>query len=515
MKKIIYIVCTLLFASCNEFLDVKPVGKLIPSKVADFENLLNHKSTYEFLMHGGNYDSPLMPLTDNVFISDEMVKGYYYAGHSLLHFLSGYSLYSPLIDPNTTDQLYGKMYKATSYFNSVIDGMTELKAENDPVGIQLIAQARAGRAWSYLHLGMMYGQMYNPSGDNNTPTIAYRKTSDATQPNPKLSTVKELFDLAEEDFLFAIENAPEKFYRPVRASKATAKALLAELYMYKGNFEDMYKYASESWEMLLKELGGADNLLYDYNQFYYTGSGAIQPGEDPESRQSLESKQDKIYNQYYHREMLFFRQAAFRTFSFKLTDDYLNNFTAGDLRRKLFVLKKVGASGSAGGIDYSDGVIEQDFFVRVERTQGISSSYLLLMVAEAAARTNRTTEALNALQTLRKYRYDSSVAEVAEEWTRISKLSGDELTNEVLNERRRELPPSLGYRYFDMRRFAYETGKPWCKKELVRTILGKEYRCEITSTRMQFVFENAVISYNPSWGLMPNTKEWLPYSQFQ
>ena len=34
-------------ASCDDYLDVKPVGKMIPTEVSQFENLLNNTNTLD------------------------------------------------------------------------------------------------------------------------------------------------------------------------------------------------------------------------------------------------------------------------------------------------------------------------------------------------------------------------------------------------------------------------------------------------------------------------------------
>lgn len=36
------------FTSCSDFLDVKPIGKLIPTEIEEFENLLNNESTIKY-----------------------------------------------------------------------------------------------------------------------------------------------------------------------------------------------------------------------------------------------------------------------------------------------------------------------------------------------------------------------------------------------------------------------------------------------------------------------------------
>lgn len=58
--------------SCDDFLDVKPIGKLIPSKVAEFENLLNNSVTIDrFMMDNNRYCFYAM-MGDNLEVSSHI-----------------------------------------------------------------------------------------------------------------------------------------------------------------------------------------------------------------------------------------------------------------------------------------------------------------------------------------------------------------------------------------------------------------------------------------------------------
>ncbi len=51
LKHILPICATVLIASCNKFLEIKPKDKFIPETVEDFENMLNSAS----LVNSGDY----------------------------------------------------------------------------------------------------------------------------------------------------------------------------------------------------------------------------------------------------------------------------------------------------------------------------------------------------------------------------------------------------------------------------------------------------------------------------
>lgn len=61
MKKI-YVAMLLSLAiansACTKFLDVKPIGQLIPTKVEDLENLLNNTNTIDYHFFDNNRCNP-------------------------------------------------------------------------------------------------------------------------------------------------------------------------------------------------------------------------------------------------------------------------------------------------------------------------------------------------------------------------------------------------------------------------------------------------------------------------
>ena len=73
-KNILYtiplIAWVLLVSSCTRFLDVKPVGKLIPTQVQELEKLLNNRNTLDYHFMENNAGSYYALLADNFKISE-------------------------------------------------------------------------------------------------------------------------------------------------------------------------------------------------------------------------------------------------------------------------------------------------------------------------------------------------------------------------------------------------------------------------------------------------------------
>ena len=74
IKYIPILISVVAFTSCNDFLDVKPVGKLIPTEVAQFENLLNNTSTISSHYIDNNGGCGMAFFGDNFSISENQAN---------------------------------------------------------------------------------------------------------------------------------------------------------------------------------------------------------------------------------------------------------------------------------------------------------------------------------------------------------------------------------------------------------------------------------------------------------
>lgn len=500
----------LINSSCTKFLDVKPVGQLIPTKVEDLENLLNSNNTVELFFVDNNRGSFYAHLGDNLRISDNQAKYLFLNTNPNVERLAAYKFYYPYFDPNKSAPTWDNaIYKAAGIFNVVIDEVTKLNAQDSDLGKMLIAQAKAGRAWSYMVGGLAYGPMFDPSGSNDTRVLPYRKASSPNEPHPGLSTTGEIMDLVERDLLEALD-APLHVANPSRASITTVHALLAQLYMYKRDWVKMSEHADLAWTKALSAKGNADNLIYNYNDFFYRpdDNATPTPGTDVETVLDLQGP-DNLHFQTNNREFLLFRTGPVGTNSYP-SDEFLSLFdTNSDKRYKLFALKKLGYSTTVGGVRYNDGI--QRYYMKDSKmisNAGLTYPELLLMRSEANARNGRLGLALQDLNLLRKYRYSGNTTDLAEG----SSLDKDALLYEILKERRRELPMASFQRVLDIKRLALDSGKPWCKTRIEHVIDGKSYAADVKSKYYTLQISNSIISFNPQWGLQPNNDPYLPAS---
>ena len=183
-----------------------------------------------------------------------------------------------------------------------------------------------------------------------------------------------------------------------------------------------------------------------------------------------------------------------------------------DLRWKKFVYTVEGFTKNIGDAVYNDGLVQLDFRgSQLASTQSLTYPLLLLIKAEAEARTNSLSDALNSLNTLRKYRYDGDATDLPGG----ASLSQDQLINEILKERRREQPLISFQRTLDLKRYALDGNKPWVKQTITHKVGDKTYSKQITDPYFQSMpIDNAIINHNPSWGLETNPTLFEPYKAF-
>lgn len=499
---------------CHDFLDVKPVGKLIPTEVEEFENLLNNENTVNWYYKDNNQGSLLATMTDNFEISENQANYSYTATSYTVERYTAYIFKRPYRNPVNTDHFWEwGTYRAAGLLNNVIDGVEDAKtAKTAVLADELAAQAKAARAWGYLTMAMIYGPVYDPASANDTKTIPYRTSASPAEANPDRATTAEVFKLAKEDIEFALEHAPDNVANPSRMNKCAVQALMAYYYMFTRDFGKMLEYADMAWKTALAQRGSVDQLIYNYNEFYYEEDPAVNPSPGTDAEVNLDLKgPDELLNQTYHREILLYRRIAYGRSSSGgyPSKEFLSLFdTEKDLRYKLFALNGLGYSKEVGDTKYDDGVVRQYYQEdKMEMTQGFSYPEVLLMRAEAYARTHNTTAALADLNTLRKYRYSQEGGTDLENG---STLSEDQLLEEILKERRRELPFSTFQRFLDLKRLALDTGKPWCKTTVEHKVGNKTYSAPVNSEYFILPIPNNIIMYNPHWGLKQNTTPYDP-----
>lgn len=504
MRSIIILFSFALLTGCNKFLDVKPKGKLIPTDISEFNHLLDNKDIVQYPFLNNNSAGMLGYMTDNITLSEGIGKVAYKGNNSPnLDSYYGYIFRAPFRNPNSNSYFWEwGTYRAAKYFNNVIDGVSALRTPaNAEEADAILAQAYVNRAWSYFHTTLVFGPVYKPGGNNTTKTIPYVTSSDVSAPMPDLSTQEEVFAKVKADLHAALAGIPAVTNYPSRPNKMTAQTMLAYYHLFTQEYDSVVYYSNLAWTAAIAK--GVDNVLYNFNDLAYVdpANELISPISSPDNRINLPAS----------REILFFRapdnNAGISNHSYP-SDEFIALFDpARDLRYKYYLLTAPGYKTTHNGTVYDDGNRLQYYRGRsvtggpkFQMTAGFSFPELLLIRAEGYARTKRLNEAMADLNLLRRYRFVTGTPDLD------MPASQDEVIRLVLEERRRELPLGHIKRFLDLKRFCLEPGKPWGKTRITHQLGTETFEGTIDDPLFVLPIPNAVLNFNPQWGVPPDTR---------
>lgn len=440
MKKIIKLSAALLLvltaSSCKKYLDIEPVGKVIPTTAEDFRALLNSGYT-GFAEH----KSMLALRTDELLLNENE--------EGTAAYRDSYKWNDANPDPVSTAFPYIAFYKSIFYANSVIADV-ENRAGKTPETAQLKGEAYLLRAYNHFELLNLYAKSYDKSTASTDRGVPLAVTVNLEQ-NYKPASVEAVYnqifsDLAEGQKLLNVDNFDAgKNYRFTRRA---ALAFAARIYEFRGEWANALKASQDALAL--------GNQLEDLNA-----------GENP-----------LLPNQYTSKENIMSMEDAFNSDLTKIS--FIAPHLIGIYNQendKRFALY-FGRSGS-----------------RYIGKKGASSEYkisfrngeLYLIQAEAALQTGNLSVALQSLMALKAKRL--TPAYFATEQTRISALDKAGLLQEILNERERELALE-GHRWYDLKRY----GQP----ELKHTVNGVTYTLQKNDPRYVIRFPQEAITANPN-----------------
>ncbi|MDR6786508.1 tetratricopeptide (TPR) repeat protein [Pedobacter africanus] len=404
-------------SSCKKYLDITPKGYVIPSKIQDFERLLNDGSNFRFLA------------TDIDFLSDD----YYFRSLDRTNFAetSQTRLYFWQPDAYLTREeikysFWAALYSNIYQFNAILNGIDKAEGATPARVASAKAQAKFGRALSYWYLVNLYSKPYNKQTASTDPGVPLVTANEVTKNLPGRGSVQGTYDFILKDLTEALNDVPIAAANAYLISKPAVYGYLARTYLMLGD----YVKAGEAADKALS----FNSRLIDYNTVYSNKTASngvayigIKTGVTTFSDRL--TVPENIFAQLYTYTGGMFNQPIAKT-----TEQL---FDAKDLRR-VFLIPYVEANITWDGI-----YTYMDQFIYVN--PGISVPEMYLVRAEAYARGNNLTAAMADLNTLRKTRYRPA------DYTDLSASDQKDAIRKVLLERRKELL-FKGARWFDMRR---------------------------------------------------------------
>ncbi len=441
------IVSVVLFTSCN-YLDVEPVGKVIPDEVSEFRALMTQAySIYP------KYKRYLTVRSDEVFP--------YVYGLSYDNYIDMATWKDESDDPLTYDYPWEEMYRIIFYANSTIDGIMDAKVDvTDDSREQLLAEAYCLRAYTHFELLNLYAKQYvkeTASSDKGVPVVL---VVDIDQAFPR-ATVEEVYtqilkDIEEAGKYMQIDEQPAS--TRYRFSKKSLKSLEARVRLYRGEWELAQAVAEDILPQCTLIDMVADN---EAKPWRYDSQEAIL---------SLE----QVSNVDIVDDMTMLWDVAGKYSMEQENDIYL------DTRVNRYFRVSYSGYIPNKGMELGDKVT-------------FRSSEIYLIAAEAAARqTGKLDVAKGYLLSLMKNRLIADYYSQKE--AEIEGMDQEQLINEIMDERARELVFE-GHRWYDLRR----TTRP----KIVKTYYNEEFE-EFTATlyaddpRYTIPFPKEAIENNPN-----------------
>ncbi len=399
LRYISIIIIALVFVGCDNFLDIQPIGKVIPKTGKEFRGLLTEA-----------YNS----IPDNrgmtTFRTDEMVMN---AANSSTTDLDSFFDIWTWNDVNPAQGTFSfgwRNYYYTLFIaNYVIENQANI-TEATPFEIeQLVGESYMLRAYCHFLLANLYGEPYNKAADVTTSKAVPLKLSSDVEEIPFRDTLDKIYesilsDLEQAESYINIENWDLGYN--YRFNKLSVDAFRSRVLLYMGEWSESL-IASQKVLEVKPALSDLNSELPNH----YT------------SVESIVALEEIMTSNYIN--------------AGGVDRNFYRKYESGDLRSKTYF-----RAVSASNISLLKGGSIQ--FRCTFRTGEI-----YLNAAEAAANMGSLEEARTYLLALDKMRYSEST--YTEKVADIQAMSQDELLMEIYDERARELAFE-GHRWFDLRR---------------------------------------------------------------
>lgn len=454
MKIKILIIAALILTglgSCKKYLDAVPVkGKVVPKTLADFEEFLN-----DIILSQSGYIYPEFMGDDILFsnitspTTDRRSKSYTWQKDLLLS--------------TEDDSEWNAPYNYIYIFNLVLDNLQTATQGTDQNRNRLKGEALTQRAYYLFTLANLYGKDYvaaTASTDLSVPLMLHADLEAIA----KRATVQEVYDQVINDLQTAISIAdfPDMGRNYIHPGKLAATALLARVYLFKGDYVNAQKYAND---VLAKK-----STLFDWNTMSF--SNPARPSASTISNMPLpQNNIENIFTKTASNSGLLVR--------FMASDDLLTVLTQNDLRY-VFSFTKLTSTGAPSTSVNPD-------YLGTTPNFSIGVPEMMLTKAECLARSGDKDAAMAVLKTLRLKRFKTD-AEAT-----LTATSADDALLKVLQERRRELL-FRGVRWFELKRLNRDDR---FKKTLSRVVSAQTYTLEPNSGRYPLQIAPKIIGINP------------------
>lgn len=329
-------------------------------------------------------------------------------------------------------QIWNLFYQAINNANAIIQGTPNIP-ESDLVKNQLIGEARALRAYSYFWLARIYQFTY--AKDPNAPGVPVYTTPATPQSegNPRFP-LKDIYDLIVGDLEFAVANMTPDRVDKYRINKNVAELILAEVY------QELAMNDNSLWAKAISNAKAArDGFPLMSGSEYGAGFNTV---NNPEWMWGIQfnASQSLSYASFFGYIDPTANNQRYKCIYVNST--FVDKFSSTDVRN-LFIP----APNQSGSTPWKKWQTRK--FVDNASFSGdfvlLRSAETYLIEAEGLAQTDKLEESKDALFVLQKKRDPNAVRSTA--------ATKEDLINEILQERWKELYGEQGVQYFDLKRY--------------------------------------------------------------
>jgi starch-binding outer membrane protein, SusD/RagB family len=449
----------ILFPACEDYVDIKTQGSLVPEEISNYRYLLNNTSALEYGPKISDYASDDVEYIDSSSQQQAIANSDYYG-----YYARSYTWQSDIfpIGAYQTDYNWNDMYNTITYANVVINEVPESTGGTADEKNELIAEALVHRADAYLMLVNTYAKPYNSStasSDLGVPLVLIETTTQSL----KRASVEEVYTQVISDLKKALPNLEESQTYNTLPSKPSAYGDLARTYLFMNDYANAKLYADSALAMrsTLNDLSTLTSL-----------SSSTYPTRISDPEVLLSKLADGGVS-------------AYSPYAMRLSDDLLSLLGSKDQRYTLFTTDASSISDSyttAGGrFFYKDKSMNEG------RNIGPSVPEMMLIEAEYYARNNKPTEAMKWVNELRKKRF------LASDYVDLTASDASDALVKVIEERHREFFCRM-LRWWDMRRLKDDSR---FQKTYTRKWNGETYTLAPTSNRYVFPIPAYQILLNP------------------
>lgn len=347
-------------------------------------------------------------------------------------------------------------YKTIYVSNQIIAIYNKLSEEDksSEQGKQILGNAHFFRAFAYQQLLELYTLPYNEATASNELGLPLKVTPDVVAVDGRASLAA-TYDHVVQDYKQAINLLKPTSIAKSRPTKGAAQAGLSRLYLDMQDYEKAYLYADSAWNM--------QPTLIDYNTL------------DPYDEMAIPKNNQEIFF-----TALTGYSESIGVFSNRINPDLIDLYETDDLRMSIFFQYNDFDPGTYGyKTNYDQSYIGT--FI------GLTTSEILLIRSEAAARIGKSAIALAGINLLRQHRFaPENYQEV--HWGNAI------LLQEILKERRKELV-FRGRRWADVKRLNQDAAT---QRTLTRTVEGQSYQLAPGSLKFAALIPQLVTQLNPT-----------------